>query len=219
MPKPIATTGELREALSTLCYDLGRAKDHHGLLNRLIEADKGQFQMAMSLSPVFWMLTGRAHFETTAMLLCRAYDWQEGALTLRTMLETIRDRPDLHPAPDWPPRQVNAARLVADLEWVNPKTNGAVRKLIVWRNNVFAHRDRRWATSKGGLGKVYPIPEDQVNALVDNGFEIAQRYYGLLFGMHFDTFESQLNDFERTVSPVNEKLAAQIEPLKADVAE
>jgi hypothetical protein len=52
MPKPIATTDELKEALSALCYEVGRAKDHHGLLNRLIETDKGRFEMAMSLSPV-----------------------------------------------------------------------------------------------------------------------------------------------------------------------
>ena len=77
----------------------------------------------------------------------------------------------------------------------------------MWRDKVFAHRDIR-KTLSGGIAKEYPIPEQELDALVERGFGIAQHYYGLYFQVHYGSQWSGLDDFERTLRPLQQTLEA-----------
>ena len=111
--------------------------------------------------------------EATLSRLCRAYDQDAGALTLRTLVETIKQRPAFLPAAQDP---IDEAQLDADLASVSHEKSQVVKHLMMWRHKLAAHRDAGKIVGDRRLGDDYPITYDELDALMDNGFRIVNRY-------------------------------------------
>ena len=90
MKNRVRSLADFQKVLHALCVDLGQAADHYTLFRNLMRAKEGPFTKAVSGSQTFWGLTYGAHLETALFRLCRAYDQDADALTLRTLMETIR---------------------------------------------------------------------------------------------------------------------------------
>jgi hypothetical protein len=173
MNNAIQTEDDFGKIFAAICLDLGQALDRYTLFQNLMTAKQGPFTKAVSQSQTFWSLVYGSLQEATLFRLCRAYDQHDGALTLRTLLETIRLRPTFLPVPTDP---IDTAKLQRDLDSVSHETSRPVKHLMMWRHKLFAHRDAEKIVSNRTLADDYPITYDEVGALLDNGFDILNRY-------------------------------------------
>lgn len=173
MNDAIRSEADFRKALVTIALDLGQALDHFTLFKNLMAAKQGAFTKAVSQSQTFWSLVYGALQDATLFRLCRAYDQHQGALTLRTLLETIQSRPAFLSATSHP---LDEAQLAVDLASVGHDTSRTVKHLMMWRHKLIAHRDAGKAVGARTLGEDYPITYDELDALLENGFRIVNRY-------------------------------------------
>jgi hypothetical protein len=215
MPKSKIRTGaEFEIVLKILCLDLARANDHYALFRRLIAAKEGAYTKALSQSQTFWSLTFGAHFETAVFRLCRVYDQDSDALALKGFLETVRAAPAFLPSPPMFQR-LDQTQVNADLEWVTQDTNQTVKNLTMWRHKEFAHRDVRKAVNSD-LAVEYPITYDDVAKLLERGFDIVNRYNALFFSTHFMREIMGLEDYERVLRTLQDRVELWETQLEAE---
>ncbi|MEP7310260.1 MAG: hypothetical protein ABJA98_32555 [Acidobacteriota bacterium] len=223
MPKTkIRTLDDFTTALKTLCFDLGRAADHYALFGKLLEARDGAFTKALSQSQTFWSMTYGAHFETAVFRLCRAYDQDLEVLALSAFLETIKAQPSFLLSSQML-QTCDQTQLAADLEWVSADKNPVVKNLMMWRHKVYAHRDVR-KTVSGDIAAQYPISHTDMSNLLENGFDIVNRYNGVFFGGCFarevhglEDYENVLRTLQDSVEAIEAQFAAQMEQLKREM--
>ena len=115
--------------------------------------------------------------------LCRVYEDHREALTLRTVIQALMQRPSF--LGDFP--SIPDVRLQADLDSVSRRhTNSrSVKHLLMWRDKLYAHRDPDKVVSGWTLGENYPLPYKDVNALIDNAFRIVNGYSVTIFGVSY----------------------------------
>lgn len=169
----IRSEADFRKVFAAICLDLGEALDRYTLFRNLMAAKQDTYTKAVSQSPTFWSLVYGGLQEATLFRLCRAYDQHDGALTLRTLLETLQMRPAFLPAPGDP---IDEAQLQEDLESVSHEASRPVKHLMMWRHKLFAHRCAEEIVSERTLGDDYPITYDEIGVLLANGFGIVNRY-------------------------------------------
>jgi hypothetical protein len=114
--RQIGSIKDFKTGLDTLCLDLSDASDHYKLFRNLLRAKEGEYTKAVSQSQTFWSLVYGASLDATVLRLCRVYDQERSALTLRTVLETIKARPDYLAKPDG---RFDEAELDAALKWAH----------------------------------------------------------------------------------------------------
>jgi hypothetical protein len=95
--------------------------------------------------------------------------------------------------------------LDADLNWSTEDTNPLVKHLMMWRHKVFAHRDVK-KTLAGNLAEQYPVTYDDVAALLERGFEIMNRYYGVFFSTYFSREVHSLGDYEKLLRTLQDRV-------------
>jgi hypothetical protein len=211
----ITTTLEFKTSLDTLILDLAHAGDHYALFRKLLAAKEGTYTKALSQSQTFWSLTYGAHFDAAVFRLCRAYDQGKGALTLKTLLEIIKARPAFLP----PPALLNVLdekQLDEDLAWVDLRKNKVVKHLMIWRHKFYAHRDLA-KTLTGRLAEEYPVTDDEVAKLLENGFNMLNRYNAVFFGAHFAREVHGLDDYEKVLKILQERVELWEAQLQAEV--
>ena len=130
----------------------------------------------MSGSQAFWSTVYGALSDAALYGLARAYDQNDDALTLRTLLETISSDPIFLRRPE----DFDLHQLEEDLRSVRHDGNRAVAHLMIWRHKFFAHRDPTKIANMQKLSDDYPITWDEIRTLLDTGLTIANRY-GLAF--------------------------------------
>jgi hypothetical protein len=82
MNNAIRSEADFRKVLAAICLDLGHALDHFTLFKNLMAAKQGAYTKAVSQSQTFWSLVYGALQDATLFRLCRAYDQDDGALTM-----------------------------------------------------------------------------------------------------------------------------------------
>ena len=217
---------KFRKAFQTLALDLGAAANHLDLRRRLGEASAGPHQAAFDLSRSFWWLTLQAHEDVVLFRLCRVYDQDLNALSLRTLLLRIQETPaDARPnegmasalgASDLMNKALEPA-IAADLAFVDQDSNDRVKHLMMWRHKEIAHRDETFAL-QGGLSDRFPITWAEIQQLIDGGLEILDRYYGAFFGVHYSRQPPDINDYERLLAAVDGELQRRRQALRDEIA-
>src|SRR6266550_2380130 len=175
----IQTADQFKTLLNTICQDLGRTLDPWRLFNKLNEARRGQFTKALSQSQSFWSVVESSLLSSVVFGLCRAYDDHLEALTLRTVIRTLQGKPAfLTGLP-----VITDQRLQADLETVDRRQSQTVKHLLIWRDNLYAHRNAQKIIDGTVFGDKFSITYDDVGALIDNGFRIVNGYSADIFGV------------------------------------
>jgi AbiU2 len=85
-------------------------------------------------------------------------------------------------------RKPDIARLNDDIDYVSNK-NPLVRKLLIWRGNIFAHRNAGNVIKERNLVVEYPLSLKDISDLLERGAAIIN-HYGSLF--REVTFSSQI---------------------------
>jgi hypothetical protein len=170
---------EFQLLLNTLAGDLGRVTDRLTLYRKLRKARKGSFSKAFINAPAFWSAVQGSLHDAAIHGLARAYDQREqrDVLTLKTVLDTIYSAPRF--LMDGVTLDHNQLR--ADLRAVSHRTNPSVKHLMLWRNNLFAHRSADKILSGRVLSTDYPLTWKEIEGLLETGFDIVNRYSDLFF--------------------------------------
>jgi hypothetical protein len=86
-----------------------------------------------------------------------------------------------------------------------------VKNLMIWRHKVYAHRDVEKALV-GGLVDDRPVTHDNIQALLDEGFEIVNGYNAVFFRSSFARDVAGLNDYVKVLRT----LQNEVERMEAD---
>ena len=190
----VEDSAEFKRLLEALVDELIDAHDHFRL-HQDLNAAIPDYQAEFNQSAGFWTFTLSAHMDATLLRLCKAYDLYEGkpSLNLRNFLETIEANLHLFDEPNFrqrlkdnpfvdslaaEPRKPDTPQLHTDLKSVSA-ADQLVKKLAIWRNNYFAHRSRSSALDPKGFTKQNLILFSEIEALIDNGLRIVNRYSSL----------------------------------------
>ncbi len=188
----IKNSEEFHSLLTVLLGELVDARIHLTLYKDLVKSYE-EYAVEFGQSWTFWSLTLSAHLDAVHLRLCKAYDQYEKSnptLNLRNLLHTIEANLHLFDEPNFRERlkgnpfvdslaegqvRPDPAQLAADVARVS-SSDARVRKLIVWRNNFFAHRSPDDVLNRKPLAINFPISLGDIEALVNDGIIIANRY-------------------------------------------
>jgi hypothetical protein len=125
--------------------------------------------------------------------LCRVFDQQSKSLNLFNFLETIKANVHFFEERHFRERlKDNAfvdslaednripdkAQLDKDI-WFVSGQNPLVNKLMIWRNNIIAHRGAKVSLGKNEILANNPLSEEELSTLLDECFRILNQYSSL----------------------------------------
>ncbi|MCX5965897.1 MAG: hypothetical protein NT070_23065 [Cyanobacteria bacterium] len=181
---------QFKGLLKALSDDLLNARHHFKLYRSLREA-LDDYQKEINQCVAFWGLTLSAHKQASILNLCRAYDPQKDASSLRQLIQIIQKNIDLFDIQQFrerlkhnpyvdslsqTAREPSKQQLEKDLEFVS-KDNPLVKRLIILRNNVVAHTSTSSIIkSKNDLN---PLTWEEIEELIEQGMSIVNSYSSL----------------------------------------
>lgn len=202
--------------LNNLALDLREAWLHYKLFSSLNDS-MSEYEREMSQSRAFWELTINSHLENSLFRLCRVYDQHKDSLNLKNILEAIKiksDQIENHDA-DHEKNDSNLAfknldniakkQLESDLNFVS-KEGDIVKKLVIWRNNKFAHQSAKKIIGKIDIFQEHSITYEELELLFSSGIEIINRYSNLLFNSSFSKNMVGQDDFQYVLDSVRKRL-------------
>jgi hypothetical protein len=188
----IQTDDELNKLLDALAGEIVDAQIYHRLFCDLTDSI-AEYSREFLQSNTFWSLTLDSLKEARLIRLCRVFDQNSTGLNLVNLLETIKANShffqeehfrdhlrnnafidslaetDRVPAPD---------QLDADIEYASSK-NPLVKKLMVWRNKIIAHRDVKISLGKTQILESNPPSQFEIENLLNQSLLIFNRYSSL----------------------------------------
>lgn len=178
--------------LSCVWHELFDANTHFHIVNSLRGAMRKGY-LNIGYATTFWGYTIDAHVSESISHLCRVYDKHKSAVHLRFLLETVRDNPqffckkalrqrlgtqpdcekfvDLYGEPD-------VKQIARDLGFLDRKATPLVAKLVKWRHEVVAHRNRDVSVDFESFKKQWPLKREDIEELINAGFAVLDRCAG-----------------------------------------
>ncbi len=185
----IKSGAELSKLLDVLANDIVDANIYYQLFTGL-DASIPHYADERNLSNTFWWLALRAIKEAYLLRLCRIFDQNEKSLNLVNLLDTIKSNIHFFQEPHFRERLKDNAfvdslaegvvippmsELQADMEF-SSSNNLIVKKLMLWRHNVYAHTGKPTAS---GILEENPISKEEIEQLLDKCFSISNKYMSM----------------------------------------
>ena len=83
-----------------------------------------------------------------------------------------------------------------------------VKKLVIWRNNIFAHRTAANVVSQKNIADDYPLSKDDVSELLSRAMSILNRYSSLFRASSYTTQVIGHDDYLYVLETIKEKILA-----------
>jgi hypothetical protein len=189
MKIPITDSDGMNRLLDTLADEIVNAHVYHRLFRNLVDSIP-QYEDDLNQSPVFWNYTLSSLRDSRLVRVCRIYDQQSNSLNLFNLLQTIEanlhlfseaefrkrrsDSPHVDSLAAYP-RQPDEKELKADLDYSSDR-NPVVKKLLVWRNNIVAHRGAKVSLGRKDILDNNPISKAELEDLLDRALKIFNHY-------------------------------------------
>jgi len=183
----------------------------------------------------FWYFALTALNEARLIRLCRVFDQESASLNLYNLLDTIKVNVEFFGQDHFRERLrdnafVNSlsqdsripdkSQLDKDIEFVSLQ-NPTVRKLIIWRNNIIAHRGAKVSLGKNEIVARNPLSEDEVISLLEGCFQILNRYSSLYNASFYsrqpighDDYKTLLNFVRLGLQKLDEDREKELQKLK-----
>ncbi len=224
---------ELEQLIEELSHDIVYSKVYYDLFRDLTGSIE-EYGREFDQTPVFWNLTLQAHKDAFFIRLCRVYDQQDNALHLHNWLKIIQANIHLFEADrfkertdttfsrvlDSEARKPDLDQLKEDVKLVKP-SNPLVKRLMVLRNNVFAHRSASGAKQDIDFFEEYPIQYLEVESLIDRAINILNRYSGLFQATEYydeivggDDYEFILESIRSEIERADERIEEKLSRLE-----
>ena len=216
----IKSSEEFERLLDALGSELWNA-DFHIKLFRGLNSKIEKYERAYNQSPTFWNFTFMAHRDAAIFRLMRIYDNHSASLSLRNLLDTIKDNEQMFDIPQFrerlkgnpfvdslasDARKPDGVQLNKDMEFVSD-ADPLVKKLIIWRNNLYAHRSAKNVVKVYKIAADHPLAFAEIEGLVARAYEIFNRYKYLFDASSQSSILLGLDDYEFVLT----SLAARLE--------
>ena len=223
MKLKLTSQDEFRRLLTALLDDLVDARFHFSLHQDLSKVSE-EYATEFAQTPTFWGFTLSAHIDAVMVRLCMSYDtYGDSVLNLRNLLETVQANLSIFDKPNFRQRlKGNAfvdslaaelkppddAQLRKDIQEVTV-SDPLVHKLVQWRHNYIAHRNRDCALNPQKLSTEHPLLFVEIDELLERALKIGNRY-SLLFdaSVHATTMIGK-DDYLHVLRSVREHAKAQ----------
>ncbi len=227
----ITNSEQFNDLLNALAGEIVDAEVYFKLHMDLISAIP-EYEKVFNESNTFWSLTVNALLDAVLTRLCRVYDQHSQSLNLRNLLDTIEDNLEIFDTENFKERlsaspfvdslsqtarKPNTDVLETDMKSVN-STDPLVEKLIIWRNNIIAHKSASNVVKEKDITKDYPITKDEVSELVSRATSILNRYSSLFRASSYSTQIVGHDDYKYVLKAVHEKLRKHREEIDAEIA-
>ena len=189
MPSPltISKDAELKRLFERIADDIINAGAYLRLHSTLAERFQSH-RHEVDQTPAFWTFTANAVRDAALLCLARIFDQRNGALSLHTLLLTIRDHPEFF-ADEAVRKRVNPIyaesmrsgshtvddQFIAEHLKLVSADDPLTKRIVLWRNTLGAHR-----ASKVILTGQFPeagLPSrDDCFTLLDRAFSIFNHY-------------------------------------------
>jgi len=171
---------------------------HYRLYRDLVESVEA-YPREMNEARAFWTLTFISHRDTAITQLCRVYDSEDRSVSLPHWLKFIGQNAQMFEEASFrrrlaenrfvdelasKPRIPDATQLASDAKFVS-MSNPLVQRLIILRNNVFAHQSVAHALNGREFLRQYELEATDMWALIDGAREIVNRYSSLFIANIF----------------------------------
>lgn len=230
----IKSAGEFESLLNALASEIVDAQIYFKLHTDLMAAVP-DYAEVFNESNTFWWLTVHALLDAALFRLCRIYDQQSKSLNLRNLLDTIqanliifdiqnfrqrlKDNPFVESLSQ-AARKPSTATLNQDIQYAS-RTNPLVKKLVIWRNNIFAHRSAVNVVNQKNIADDYPLSKKDVAELLNGAISILNRYSSLFRASSYspqivghDDYLYVLKTIENRIRQHKEEIASEIARLQ-----
>lgn len=185
----ISDSDGMNQLLDALADEIVNAHVCHRLFCNLVDSIP-TYEKDLNSSPVFWHYTLSSLRDNRLIRLCRLYDQHAQSLNLFNLLETIQANMHLFDEKEFRkrradspyvdslaayPRHPETKQLAADLEYASDQ-NPLVKKLVVWRNNIVAHRGAKLSLGRKDILANNPITKAELEQLLERALEIFNHY-------------------------------------------
>jgi hypothetical protein len=226
----ISDSQQFHRLLSALADELVEAEVHFKLYKDLTAAIP-EYLVEVNQSRTFWSLTLTAQLDAVVHRLCRAYDQYDSGnppVNLRNLLDTIDANQHLFDEPNFrerlkgnpfvdslaaTPRRPDSAQLQKN------HADPLVKKIVIQRNNLYAHLSSAHALDAKAFAEKYPISLPDIEALLANGITIVNRYSDLFIATRHSTNIVGRDDYRRVLEAVREAIAAHEARIEEQIKE
>ncbi|MFC1846869.1 hypothetical protein ACFLYS_02275 [Chloroflexota bacterium] len=179
-------------------------------------------------SNTFWSLISKAFLIATLSYMCRAYDQHSKSLSLINLLETVRVnlsifkivnfRERLRDSPfvesfSSEAREPNIEVLDRDISLVK-ENDPLVNKLIIWRNNIIAHKTAPNIVDEVDVTLNYPLSLDETRKLLTRATSILNKYSSLFRASSYSTQILGHDDYLYILRTLNDSFQKHEEEMK-----
>jgi len=235
----IQSGDELNRLLDALAREIVDANIYHRLFCDLVDSIPA-YQREFQQSNTFWSLTLDSLKEARLTRLCRVFDQESNSLNLVNLLETIQANLHLFEEEHFRSRlQDNAFvdslarshripaedQLCSDIEYASCK-NPLVKKLMIWRNNIVAHRGTKVSLGRQEVLEQNSLSQQEIEDLLDQSLKIFNRYLSLYRASTWsrqmighDDYKSILDFIRRGLQKWDEDLEKERDELRQRRAE
>lgn len=188
----IQKSEELTRLLDALSKEIVLAHIYYHLLCDLVKA-KPTHEREFQNFNTFWNLTLGALRTAYQTHLCRIYDQESKSLNLVNLLHTIEANLHLFSEVYFRKRLEGNAfvdslaktklmpekqEIEGDIKLVTCK-NSLVKKLMVWRNNIVAHRGAKVVLGKSQVLQDNPLSDAEIRQLLEQSLKVFNKYSSL----------------------------------------
>ena len=206
--------------LFALAGELVDAKIHFNLFQDL-SACRSEYFTEFAQSNTFWSFTFQAHLDAALMRLCRAFDMHRSSLNWRTLIFTVKEHLHLFEEEGFRERLKgnpfvdslaeayrvpSAATIQKDLDFLDIKKNPSLKKLVIWRDKHFAHRDPSPVRNPKELTDRYPLLYTEIDELLKQGLRIVNEYSSLFVATTHSSGVVGKDDYMSILKAVRESL-------------
>ena len=194
----IKSSAEFEKLLQALADEIMHANFFYNLLENLHLA-KYEYLREFNQANAFWGSTFQALSDAALIRLCRVYDTHPRAINLPNLLDTIKANLQIFDVDNFRQRlkdnpyvdslsqdakKPDVSQLDADIEYVSNK-NPLVRKLLIWRGNLLAHRNAGNVVNDRNLVAEYPFSLKDMSDLLGRATMIINHYNNLFRAVTF----------------------------------
>jgi hypothetical protein len=188
----ISTGDELNLLLDALAREIVDANIYHRLFCDLLDAIP-EYEREFQQSQTFWHIILNALMDSRMANLCKVYDQESKSLNLVNLLHTIKANLPFFTPDQFRKRMAGNAFLdslasydripkiedvESDIESVTCQ-DPVVKKLIIWRNNIVAHRGAKVSLGKDQILVDNSLSQEEVEQLLDHSLKVFNKYSGL----------------------------------------
>ena len=226
----VRNASEFHKLLFALAGELVDAKIHFRLFQDL-SACRSEYFTEFAQSNTFWSFTFQAHLDAALMRLCKAFDIHRSSLNLRTLILTIQENLDLFEDEGFRERlkgnpfvdslagtyRVPSVGMIhKDLEFLDIKKNPLLKKLVIWRDKHFAHRDPSPVLNPEELAGRFPLLYTEIDELLKQGLRIVNEYSSLFVATTHASGVVGKDDYMTILKAVRESLIRHEEQIEKE---